>query len=209
MTRRFAYADPPYPGQALRHYGKEGDPFVGDVAEVDHAELIERLERDFPDGWALSTSVPALADILALCPTAEARKKRTWNGRGGVQAGSGVRVGAWLKQAGCPFPPSRVMWTWEPVIFRIPHWRQRHTHDYVHDTLIASNPRGFLGGTLVGQKPAAFCHWVFDVLGMGRDDELVDLFPGSGAVGYAFDAWRNQLSLFDQDDSAAAERLAL
>jgi site-specific DNA-adenine methylase len=41
----FAYADPPYVGQAKRHYNSE---------EVDHVALIQMLVSDFPDGWALS-----------------------------------------------------------------------------------------------------------------------------------------------------------
>lgn len=192
---RVAYADPPYPGQAKRHYGKDGDPFDGEIAEVDHAELIEGLEHDFPDGWALSTSVPSLHHVLSLCPEPEPSKKRTWNGRGGVKLGTGVRVGAWIRSAGSPFPPSRVMWTWEPVIFRVPHWRQRHSRDFVRDSLVASQPHGFLGNTITGQKPEAFCRWIFEVLGLTPDDELVDIFPGSGAVGHAWDAWRRQLRL--------------
>jgi hypothetical protein len=40
---------------------------------------------------------------------------------------------------------------------------------------------------VVGAKPAAFCWWVFDLLGALPGDELVDLFPGSGGIGRA---WR-------------------
>lgn len=194
--RTFAYADPPYPGQAKRHYGKEGDPFEGDVEEVDHRELIFSLEEEFPDGWALSTSVPALPYVLSLCPQAEPSKKRTWNGRGGVKLGTGVRVCAWYR-TGYPFPPSRVMWSWEPLIVRTPHWRQRHRSDFVPDSLYATQPRGFLGNTITGQKPEAFCFWVFDLLGMTRDDDLFDVFPGSGAVATAWEKWRNQLTIFE------------
>jgi hypothetical protein len=192
---RVAYADPPYPGQALRHYGKDGDPFTGEVQEVDHDALINRLETDFPDGWALSTSVPALHYVLSLCPEGEPSKKRTWGGRGGTKLGTGVRVGAWFRSAGSPFPPSRVMWTWEPVIFRIPHWRQRHDRDFVRDSLVASQPHGFLGNTITGQKPDAFCFWIFDVLGLTPTDNLVDIFPGSGAVGRAWEGWTRQTRL--------------
>lgn len=192
---RVAYADPPYPGQAKRHYGDHPD-FAG---EVDHAELIDRMERDFPDGWALSTSVAALPQILPLCPVSEASKKRPWNGRGGIKLGTGVRICAWIRSAGSPFPPSRVMWTWEPLLVRMPHWRQRHRHDFVRDTLVASQPHGFLGNSITGQKPVAFCHWVFDLLGLGPDDELVDLYPGSGAVTAAWEAWRAQTSLYALD----------
>lgn len=44
---KFAYADPPYIGQAKRHYQSE---------EVDHEKLIKRLINEYPDGWALSLS---------------------------------------------------------------------------------------------------------------------------------------------------------
>ena len=43
-----------------------------------------------------------------------------------------------------------------------------------------------------GAKPDAFCLWLFDLLGMGPDDEFHDLFPGSGAVTRAWEKWRNQ-----------------
>jgi hypothetical protein len=182
---RFAYADPPYPGQAKRHYGDHAD-YGG---EVNHAELVPRLERDYPDGWALSTSVAALADVLRLCPVGEPSKKRAWGGS--VKLGTGVRICAWVR-TGIPFPPSRVMWAWEPLILRTPHWRQRHAHDFVTDTLFATQPRGFLGNDITGQKPLAFCHWMFNLLGAGPDDELDDLFPGSGAVSRAWAAWQAQ-----------------
>lgn len=187
---RFAYADPPYPGQAKRHYGDHPD-YGG---EVDHEALVARLESDYPDGWALSTSVAALADVLALCPKGGPSKKRAWGGS--VKLGTGVRVCAWIR-TGIPFPPSRVMWSWEPVIVRIPNWRQRHKHDFIPDTLIATQPRGFLGNDITGQKPIAFCHWIFDLLGASGDDELDDLFPGSGAVTTAWDAWRARRTLFE------------
>src|SRR5215469_14724065 len=91
---RFAYADPPYPGQAKRWYGDHPD-YAG---EVDHGELIARLERDYPDGWALSTSAPALQDVLALCPP-------------------GVRVGIWYRpNSEPPGNRGRWHWSWEPVI---------------------------------------------------------------------------------------------
>lgn len=60
---RFAYADPPYIGQAKRHYGKHPD-YAG---EVDHAKLIESLCSDF-DGWALSLSMKSLVTVMPMCP---------------------------------------------------------------------------------------------------------------------------------------------
>lgn len=180
---RFAYADPPYPGQAKRHYGAHPD-FGG---EVDHAELVDRLEREFPDGWALSTSVAALGEILALCPRGESSK----NGNA-TKAGTGVRICAWTRHP-MPMPPQRVMWTWEPVIVRAPHWRQRHPSDFVADTLKDAPPGGWRGEPMItGQKPPAFCRWVFNLLGAQPGDDLVDIFPGSGAVGREWDAYQAQ-----------------
>jgi hypothetical protein len=46
---------------------------------------------------------------------------------------------------------------------------------------------------LAGAKPERLCHWLFEMLGAHPDDELVDLFPGTGAVSRAWDTWRNSL----------------
>jgi hypothetical protein len=87
------------------------------------------------------------------------------------------------------------------------------THKALVDRLVAEFPDGiFCGGRkrpeergtvrdycavgvslrmgFVGAKPEAFCHWIFEVLGADNDDELCDVFPGSGAVGRAWDSWR-------------------
>jgi hypothetical protein len=87
---KFAYADPPYVGQAKKHYGRE---------EVDHHLLIEDLVSQFPDGWALSCSSPSLQVLLTVCP-------------------SDVRVGAWVKPFASFKPNVNPGYCWEPVIFR-------------------------------------------------------------------------------------------
>ena len=61
---KFAYADPPYIGQSKRHY-KDHEDYAG---EVNHKELINRLVKEYPDGWALSLSAPTLKQILNMCP---------------------------------------------------------------------------------------------------------------------------------------------
>ena len=61
---KFAIADPPYIGQAERHYGDQ-PTYAG---EVDHEELIGRLVRNYPDGWALCASSPSLRYLLQLYP---------------------------------------------------------------------------------------------------------------------------------------------
>jgi hypothetical protein len=109
---RFAYADPPYPGQAVRWYAGHKD-FGG---EVDHAELIAHLATF--DGWALSTSSAALQDVLALSPV-------------------GVRVGVWYRSnSEHPGNRGRWWWSWEPVIFY--GWRKHG--ETVRDLLAVPKP---------------------------------------------------------------------
>src|SRR5262245_76196 len=56
---RIGYADPPYPGQAARHYKHHPD-YAG---EVDHVRLLADLAHGY-DGWVLHTSSPALYHVL-------------------------------------------------------------------------------------------------------------------------------------------------
>jgi hypothetical protein len=39
---------------------------------------------------------------------------------------------------------------------------------------------------VIGAKPAAFCGWLFDLLGAQPIDTFDDLFPGSGGVSRAW-----------------------
>lgn len=167
MTLRLAYADPPYPGQAKRWYGDQPS-YEG---EVDHAALIGRLETY--DGWALHTSAAALRDVIALCSRE-------------------VRVAVWYRPNSEP-PGNRGTWWWtyEPVIVK----PCRPPASATKDCLVHHKEQGFLGSTIPGQKPRAVCEWVFCLLGADGGDELDDLYPGSGAVGRAWQAWRDQLRL--------------
>jgi hypothetical protein len=163
---RFAYADPPYIGQAKQHYS--ADP---NCAEVDHAQLIAMLQRDFPDGWALSASSPSLKTILPLCPDA-------------------VRIAAWVKSF-CAFKRGvRPAYAWEPVIFRggrNPVNGFRHAPPERNGK--QNTPKDFivepitLQKGLVGAKPAKVCRWILDMLNVQVGDEVVDLFPGTGIMG--------------------------
>ena len=159
---RFAYADPPYPGCA-HLYGP-------DAREVNHALLIRHLADEYPDGWALSTSSVALAEVLPLCP-------------------AGTRIGAWVK----PFCSWKFKvnpaYTWEPVLFA--GGRPLGNFPKVRDHVAASIT---LKKGLTGVKPYEFCVWIFELLGMEPGDELADIFPGSGAVTRAWDAY--SLSIF-------------
>lgn len=155
---KFAYADPPYPGQAKRWYGNHPD-YAG---EVDHAELIGRLCRDYPDGWALSTSSAAMRDVLDLCP-------------------SDVQVAIWYVTNRNLRGNGRWELVWEPVIVRA--GRQAYgSAPTVRNLLPLASLQGIGGNTITGQKPPTFCRWVFGLLGALPGDEVDDLFPGSGVV---------------------------
>jgi hypothetical protein len=165
---RLAYADPPYPGQARRHYADHPD-FAG---EVDHADLVERL-RTF-DGWALSTSNRSLASILALTGP--------------------ERVLAWCKPIAPPFPGQGVF-GWEPVVVS---WARTPPSDLRDTLTVSPEQYTFRPkpeGYVTGSKPRAFSRWVFAWLGARPDDEFVDLFPGSRAVSDAWAEWRTQPQL--------------
>ena len=163
---RFAYADPPYPGQAARWYSTHPD-YAG---EVNHAKLIQQL-ADF-DGWALSTSAAALQFVLSLCPP-------------------DVRVAAWTRPNSEP-PDNRGTWhwTWEPVIVK----QGRAPLETTRDALIC--PHISTGSLIPGQKPRRVCEWIFRLMGASIDDELADLFPGSGAVTWAWHSFTAQPTLF-------------
>ncbi len=154
---RFAYADPPYPGLSRKYYNDR---------EVSPARIVSHLEAGPYDGWALSTSSRALQDVLSLCPR-------------------GVRVGVWVR------PTRRIRATaplraWEPVIFSGGRPLEPVVQDLC-DVLTWGGRQHSHPGALVGMKPAAFCEWVFRMLGAVVGDVLDDIYPGSGAVGRA---WR-------------------
>lgn len=162
---RIGYADPPYIGQARKHYANDDR-----CAEVNHRYLITHLYDDF-DAWALSCTSTSLAEILGYCD-------------------DDVRVMAWVKPF-CSFKPNvPVAYAWEPVIVKIGRSRTREqptVRDWVSANITLK--RG-----LVGAKPAAFCFWLFEVLNAVPGDEFVDLFPGSGAVQQAWDVWISKSS---------------
>jgi hypothetical protein len=153
---KFAYADPPYPGLAAKYY-KDQPTYAG---EVDHVALIASLKYSY-DGWALSTSVRGLREVLPLCPP-------------------DARVCAWVKPIGVSSLTYGLHNTWEPLIVV----GGRRLRPGRRDWLRAMPARG--GGDLPGRKPISFCAWLFECLGMLPGDELVDLFPGTGVVGRAW-----------------------
>jgi hypothetical protein len=191
---RLAIADPPYPplfgeradtapgepprlttrSRARRWYG-DGTRATTDSPPADfhpaaaqwddlteHRRLIERLTADY-DGWAIATTPDGLGAYHPLPVSA--------------------RVMAWVRPNGMP-GGQRIISRWEPVIVFVPEGRRGRGEEFVADVLVAAAPRrGFAGA-----KPAEWTRWVLAALGYdSAADELVDVFPGSGAVAAAAD----------------------
>ena len=164
---RIAYADPPYPGCA--HLYKDHPDYGG---EVDHYELICRMAEDY-DGFILHSSSVAMRTIVPMLP-------------------ADVRCMAWVKGFAAFKRNVSVAYAWEPVYVqaaRKPVVSKRIVmRDWIECPITLR--RG-----LTGAKPEKVCHWAFEMVGARPDDELVDLFPGTGAVTKAWESWRGKFSL--------------
>jgi hypothetical protein len=175
---KFAYADPPYPGQAKRLYGNHPD-YAG---EVDHRELLERLHREY-DGWALSTNMKSFPAVMKLCS-------------------DDLLALAWIKPMAPPMGDNRI-YSWEPVILK-PARRPRIP---VRTHLVASPPgftfRDTPGDHVIGEKPDAFAQWLFAAAGLLPSDNFDDLFPGSGAMGKAWRKFQGSLPMSPNGRSGA------
>lgn len=158
-TMKIAYADPPYIGQAKKHYSHDQK-----CAEVDHKKLLEQLKAY--DGWALSMSSPSLSHILSLCDDDKAR------------------VGSWVKPF-CSWKRGvNPAYAWEPVLFKPARKPigSNTVRDWISESITMK--RG-----LAGVKPQSFCFWIFEITGARPKDDFYDLFKGSGAVTTAWNEW--------------------
>jgi hypothetical protein len=164
---KIGYADPPYPGCA--HLYAAHEDFAG---EVDHAVLIQQLQANF-DGWVLHTSSVALPQIAPLVP-------------------AGARIMAWVKGFAAFKRNVSVAYAWEPVIVkpaRKPVVSKRLVmRDWIESPITLR--RG-----LTGAKPEKVCHWAFEVVGARPEDDLCDLYPGTGAVTRAWAVWQGMFAL--------------
>lgn len=146
------------------------------AGEVDHVALLERL-RGY-DGWALSTNAESLHWLLPLCPAEH-------------------RVLAWVKHA--------VTVSWEPVIV-VSARQPRGVRDWIQVEPDSYQWRAKPDSYVIGQKPKAFCRWVFEWLGARVDDTLDDIFPGSGQVAEVWEEWRAQPGLLIARSRTAERR---
>lgn len=167
---RIAYADPPYIGCA--HLYRDQPDYVG---EVDHVALVARLDAEF-DGWVLhAAATPESFSVLAP-----------------LVVSTGARWMAWVKGFAAFKRNVPVAYAWEPVIVkpaRKPVVSKRLVmRDWVQESITLR--RG-----LTGAKPEAVCHWAFEMVAARPEDDLVDLFPGTGAVARAWETWKGKFVL--------------
>lgn len=162
---RCAYADPPYLGCGAL-YAKHHGAALDANDPLWHRVLINRLSEEYPDGWALSASSPSLRTILPMCP-------------------DDVRVCAWVKPFAIFKPNVNPAYAWEPIIWRGGRKGDR-TRATVRDWVSANIT---LRRGLTGAKPREVCRHIFALLGLEAGDELIDLFPGTGAVQVAWNEW--------------------
>jgi len=168
---KIGYSDPPYIGCA--HLYKDHPDYAG---EVDHAALLDRLEAEF-DGWVLhAAATPRSMAVLAPL----------------VEQIEGARWMTWVKGFAAFKRNVSVAYAWEPVIVkaaRKPVVSKRLVmRDWIECPITLR--RG-----LTGAKPEKVCHWAFEMLGARPEDELVDMFPGTGAVTEAWRTWRGLFAL--------------
>lgn len=175
---RFGYADPPYIGMARRYYSGR---------EVNHASLILRLVREYPDGAALSCSRRSAKRVLELIPESLDPRLCIWV--------KGSRQGVSYRERNAY--ECVVVWGGRP---------RRLAADQVLDDVLVlhgatrsrSHPKA-----LIGMKPPGFWSWLFELLGATVDDDFEELFPGSGA---GERAWR-MFTGGDRRTSTKARRL--
>lgn len=175
---RFALADPPYLGRAEFYRAHHPDAMIWDKPET-HRALIERLQAEYPDGWALHLAGDTLRTILPMCPPQ-------------------ARVGTWITDrprfAGTKNPVKRHC---EPVIWcggRGYDETGTRAADFIITKQVHRGDRYPMkretvrkGQVFLGRKPRAVCFWIFTLLGAREGDTLDDLFPGTGAVTAAWE----------------------
>jgi hypothetical protein len=169
---RIAIADPPYIGCAYLY--RDHPDFAG---EVDHVALIDQMQSEF-DGWVLHASATPHS-MATLAPLVEK---------------TGARWMSWVKGFAAFKRNVSVAYAWEPVIVKAARKpvvsKRLIMRDWIECPITLK--RG-----LTGAKPEAVCHWAFEMLGARPEDELHDLFPGTGAVSAAWRTWRLKFALPD------------
>lgn len=168
---KIAYADPPYIGCAHLYTGHAD--YAG---EVDHTTLLYDLQTNY-DGWILHAS----ATIQSTCALTKT-----------IDLMGGIRMMAWVKPFAAFKRNVSVAYAWEPVFVksaRKPVVSKRLVNrDWIAESITMKKG-------LTGAKPEKVCHWAFEMVGARPEDELVDLYPGTGAVTEAWRTWQGKFTL--------------
>lgn len=170
----YAYADPVYLGCG-KLYPEHPDARQWDDPET-HRFLIDSLIDQYPDGWALSASSVSLLTLAPMLPRH-------------------ARLCSWTKPFASFKPNVNPGYTWEPVILVGGRRSRARTEMTVKDHIIEPGdafcePITLRKG-LTGAKPERVCNWILDLLGFRVDDQLDDLFPGTGVMGRVVEKRQN------------------
>lgn len=171
---KIGYADPPYFGCGKLYADEHPYALEWDAPKA-HLSLVDRLQSEF-DGWVLHTSATP-ANLAIYAPIVEK---------------TGARWCSWVKGFAAFKKNVSVAYAWEPVIIkpaRKPVVSKRLVmRDWIQESITLK--RG-----LTGAKPEAVVHWALELVAARPDDELIDLFPGTGAVTRAWETWRGKFTL--------------
>lgn len=157
---RFCYSDQPYLSGA--HLYKANHPRWEDYATIEaHAHLVDRCVRDY-DAFAMSMGS---VDMMQMIRETNLPPDTRW--------------GAWVKSFASFKPNVNPAYAWEPVAFYGGRKLGRGVAT-VRDFIVC--PITVQKG-LTGAKPPQVCAWILDMLGWAPEDEIDDLFPGTGIMG--------------------------
>jgi hypothetical protein len=111
-------------------------------------------------------------------------------------------VAAWVKPFAVFKPNVNPAYAWEPVIWRGGRQPRARTEATVRDwhSEVITLKKG-----LCGAKPEGFVLWLFSLLGVQENDEVTDIYPGTGVVGRTFDTWRYYRGLLPEAREATTD----
>jgi hypothetical protein len=178
---KLAYADPVYYGCG-KLYPEHPHATDWDFPHA-HECLVERLQDEF-DGWILHLSATP-SSIALYAPLVEK---------------TGARWCSWRKGFAAFKRNVPVAYAWEPVIIKAARKPVVSKRLVMRDWINTDTQQSItLKRGLTGAKPEAVCHWAFELMGAHPDDELCDLYPGSGAVSRAWETWRGKFTLPERE----------
>jgi hypothetical protein len=160
---RLAYADPPYVNCA--HLYKDQPEYAG---EIDYPVLVKSLYEEY-DGYILHASSPSIPYLVGLLPPET------------------YRIMAWIKPFAAFKKNVSVAYAWEPVFVK-PLRKPVVKHKVIMRDWYPCSITMKKG--LTGAKPPKLIRWAFEMVGLEHNDDLVDLYPGTGIVTETWKEWK-------------------